>query len=132
MTKRVVCPQFGQALDLLGKRWTGIIIDVLLNGPMRFSDIRRAIPQLSDRVLTERLRELETAGLVQRDIETTAPVRVIYRLTPAGCGLRPVLRSLHQWVDEYLFPWKPVEQAPPILDKEIKSAAKFSAIKGKS
>src|SRR5439155_17795368 len=80
-----LCVYFERAMNLLGKRWTGLIIrELLLRGPSRFNELLAAVPGLSDPVLTQRLRELETAGLVERNVFPTSPVRVEYRLTEAG------------------------------------------------
>jgi DNA-binding HxlR family transcriptional regulator len=92
-----VCPHFHHAIELIGKRWTGAIVVALTEGPMRYADIGKAVPGLSDRLLSERLRELEAEGLVERRVEAGAPVRVTYSLTEAGQQLDPVLSELTSW-----------------------------------
>jgi DNA-binding HxlR family transcriptional regulator len=90
-------------VELIGKRWTGAIIAVLLEGgAMRFSEIAQAIPQLSDRLLSERMKELEARGIVDRHVYTETPVRVEYELTPMGRELAPCLTELKSWADRHL------------------------------
>jgi DNA-binding HxlR family transcriptional regulator len=92
-----VCPHFHHAIELIGKRWTGAIVCALTEGPMRYGELGKAVPGLSDRLLSQRLRELEEEGLVERQVEAGAPVRVIYSLTEAGQQLDPVLSELKSW-----------------------------------
>ena len=92
-----VCPHFHAAIELIGKRWTGAIVVALSEGPMRYADIGKAVPGLSDRLLSQRLRELEDEGLVERAVESGTPVRVTYSLTEAGQQLDPVLSELKSW-----------------------------------
>jgi DNA-binding HxlR family transcriptional regulator len=92
-----VCPHFHHAIELIGKRWTGAIVCALTERPMRYGELGRAIPGLSDRLLSQRLRELEEEGLVERQVEAGAPVRVIYSLTEAGQQLDPVFSELKAW-----------------------------------
>jgi len=96
-SKGAVCPHFHHAIELIGKRWTGAIVVALTEGPMRYADIGKAVPGLSDRLLSQRLRELEDEGLVERQVEAGAPVRVTYSLTEAGQQLDPVLSELKSW-----------------------------------
>lgn len=86
-----------RAFQLLGKRWTGPIVSVLLPGPVRFADLRRAIPGISERMLSGRLTELEVAELVIREVDGGPPLRVSYELTEAGAALGPSLRELAAW-----------------------------------
>jgi DNA-binding HxlR family transcriptional regulator len=97
-----VCPYFHEAVELLGKRWTGAIVHVLLRGPMRFSQITHAVPQISDRLLSIRLKELETFGIVARQVYGGAPVRVEYELTDKGRALEPTVTALRSWACEWL------------------------------
>jgi DNA-binding HxlR family transcriptional regulator len=92
-----VCPHFHAAIELIGKRWTGAIVSALTEGPLRFGELAKAVPGLSDRLLSQRLRELEQEGLVQREVEAGSPVRVTYSLTEAGAELRPAIVELKQW-----------------------------------
>jgi DNA-binding HxlR family transcriptional regulator len=86
-----------QAFGLLGKRWNGVILGSLMEGPAGFSEIRRALRNISDSVLSERLAELTAAGLLIRDVETGPPIGVRYRLAPRGVALVPVLQNLMEW-----------------------------------
>jgi DNA-binding HxlR family transcriptional regulator len=98
------CPHFHRAVELVGKRWTGAILYVLLESgrPLRFSEIGHAVPALSDRLLSERMKELEAAGIVERHVTTTSPVRVEYELTEQGRELDPALGELKRWADRWL------------------------------
>lgn len=96
-----VCPHFHAAIELIGKRWTGAIISALTEGPLRFGELARAVPGLSDRLLSQRLRELEDEGLVERDVEAGTPVRVTYSLTEKGAELRPAISELKQWAKRW-------------------------------
>ncbi len=95
------CAPFHRAVELIGKRWTGAILRVLLQRPRRFSDFSEEIPDLSDRLLSERLKELEELGLVQREVRDTRPPQVSYRLTSKGMALRQTLGSLDQWAHRW-------------------------------
>jgi DNA-binding HxlR family transcriptional regulator len=86
-----------RAFDFLGKRWNGVILGTLINGPASFSELRRSVGGISDSVLSERLTELAGAGLVLRTVDTGPPVAVGYTLTPAGTALLPALRELTTW-----------------------------------
>jgi DNA-binding HxlR family transcriptional regulator len=92
-----VCPHFHAAIELIGKRWTGAIVSALTEGPLRFGELTKAVPGLSDRLLSQRLRELEEEGLVEREVEPGSPVRVTYSLTEAGADLRPAIDELKSW-----------------------------------
>ena len=97
------CPRLHEAVELVGKRWTGAILAVLLEGgPMRFSEIAQRIPQLSDRLLSERMKELEARGMVERRVLPGSPARVEYELTPMGRDLAPTLRELKAWAHRWL------------------------------
>jgi DNA-binding HxlR family transcriptional regulator len=92
-----VCPHFHAAIELIGKRWSGAILSTLTAGPCRFGELSGAVPGMSDRLLSQRLRELEAEGLVKRAVEAGAPVRVSYSLTEKGSDLGPVLVRLKAW-----------------------------------
>ncbi len=97
------CPYYHQAIELIGKRWTGAIVVVLLDdGPLRFSEIASAVPELSDRLLSERMKELEARGVVERRVLDGPPVRVEYELTVMGRELEPALTQLKVWAREWL------------------------------
>lgn len=97
-----MCPNFEYVFDLLGKRWTGKIIHVLLSGPKRFSEMADMIPNIKARMLSERLKELEEAGIIRRNVYPETPVRVEYRLTKKGESLKPGLEALRKWGEEWL------------------------------
>lgn len=101
MVEHHLCPKFEQAFELLGKRWTGLIIRILQDGPMRFGEIASSATNLSDRLLTERLKELEEAGLVKRQVIPEKPIRILYSLTDKGLALKPVMDELQRWAEEY-------------------------------
>src|SRR5262245_37506974 len=98
------CPHLHEAVELVGKRWTGAIVFVLLQQrrPMRFTEIGHAVPQLSDRLLSERMKELEGRGIVERHVHPESPVRVEYELTSMGREVGPALRELRKWGLRYL------------------------------
>ena len=98
------CPYFQQAAELIGRRWTGAVLRALLAGPLRFSQIERAVRKISARALAERLRELEAAGLVARTVDTGIPVRVSYRLTEKGKALGDVVARIERWAHDWLAP----------------------------
>lgn len=87
---------------LLGKRWTGLIVAVLTQRPAYYAELRRAIPKISERMLSDRLSELTDAGLVLREVDTGPPLRVRYRLTEAGEAFGPSLAELGRWAEKYL------------------------------
>ena len=95
------CQLYHRAVELVGKRWTGAILLVLLDGPLHFSGIRELVPDLSDRLLSERLKELEAQGIVGRRVLDGSPVRVEYSLTAKGRALEPALHALKAWAHEY-------------------------------
>ncbi len=96
------CPVYARAADLLARRWMGLILRVLLSGPRRFNEILAAIPGLSDPLLTQRLRELEAEGLVERRVVPSSPVRVEYELTEAGRDLEQVVRAIAAWAGRWM------------------------------
>ena len=91
-----------KAFEILGKKWSGLVLYTLLEDPMRFTDIRRNIPDLSDRVLAERLRELERLQLVKRNVYTRIPVKVEYELTKKGKELEKSMREIEIWAEDNL------------------------------
>ena len=96
------CPVFQYALELIGSRWVGAIIRALVAGPRRFNELLATIPGISDRLLTERLRELERQGIVRRVVHDERPVRVTYELTSCGSSLEPVIRNVAEWAESWV------------------------------
>ena len=96
------CPRYHHAMELIGRRWTGVILRVLINGPHRFNELLAAVPGLSDRLLSERLRELEAEGLVLREVLPGPPVRVEYQRTGRGHDLEQVIRDIAAWAEKWL------------------------------
>ncbi|SFD23657.1 winged helix-turn-helix transcriptional regulator [Streptomyces aidingensis] len=91
-----------QVFGLLGKRWNGLVIAALMGGPGGFAELKRAVPGISERMLSERLTELAELHLVAREVEPGPPLRVTYRLTESGHGLRPAMVELTRWADRFL------------------------------
>jgi DNA-binding HxlR family transcriptional regulator len=101
--KPACCPYFHQAVELIGRRWTGAILEILMQGgSLRFSTIAAAVPDLSDRMLSDRLKELESYALVERTVFAGPPVRVQYELTAKGQELAPAIRELKRWARHWL------------------------------
>ena len=101
MEKYHMCPRFENAFELLGKRWTGLIIRTLLNGQNRFSDIEDAIPNMSARMLTERFKELEKEGIILRKVYPETPVRIEYEVTEKGRELQSVMDEIQKWAEKW-------------------------------
>lgn len=102
MEHHALCPKFEAAFDILGKRWTGLIIRVLLTGPKRFKEISDMIPNMSDRMLAERFKELEAQDIVLRSVYPETPVRIEYELTSKGKSLAPVMDAVQNWSDQWV------------------------------
>ncbi|MFC4596993.1 winged helix-turn-helix transcriptional regulator [Cohnella hongkongensis] len=97
-----MCPKYESAAELLGKKWTGLIIRVLLGGPKRFKDIKEQIPEMSDKMLTDRMKELEAAGILTRTVYPEMPVRIEYELTEKGQQLEEVIQSIQHWGETWM------------------------------
>lgn len=97
-----LCPKFEFAFELLGKRWTGLIIRVLLHGAKRFKDISEVIPNMSDKMLVDRLKQLEEAGIIVRKVYPETPVRIEYELTEKGKALESVMDEVQKWADTWI------------------------------
>ena len=106
-----LCTRFHRASELIGRRWTGAIIYVLLQQTCRFATLRDAIPDITDRMLSERLQELEQEGLVERTVLPETPVRVEYSLTRKGKSLAEVFSSIASWAEKNV-PLSAVKQKP--------------------
>jgi DNA-binding HxlR family transcriptional regulator len=97
-----VCPRYHHAIELIGRRWTGAILLALSSGAERFHLLLDAVPGLSDRMLSERLKELEAEGIVRRTVLPTTPVTITYHLTEKGKALQAVMDAVGQWAQEWL------------------------------
>jgi DNA-binding HxlR family transcriptional regulator len=97
-----LCAKFHRAVELIGGRWTGAVIQLLFHGRMRFAELRAGIPDISDRMLSERLRELETEGIVARIVVPETPVRVEYELTEKGRALEHALAAVGKWAERWV------------------------------
>ncbi len=96
-----MCQHFQRAADLLGKRWNVLIVRALQSGAVRFSDLKAGIPNISDALLSERLKELEAEGIVTRDVTPTTPVLIEYHLTERGRDLGTVMDELGKWAERW-------------------------------
>lgn len=105
-----VCSRFHEAVELIGARWTGALLHVLMEGPVRYADLRAAVPEISDRMLSERLRALEDAAILTRHVQVESPVRVEYELTAKGRALRPALDAIASWAETWVAVPAPVEE----------------------
>ncbi|OAB32768.1 HxlR family transcriptional regulator [Paenibacillus macquariensis subsp. defensor] len=97
-----LCPRFESAFSFLGKRWNGLIIQTLMSGPKRFKDISSLIPSMSDKMLSERMKDLEVEGIVVRHVYPETPVRIEYELTEKGKGLRSVMEQIQFWAEKWV------------------------------
>jgi DNA-binding HxlR family transcriptional regulator len=97
-----ICPKFHKAIELVGSRWTGAVLQVLMAGPARFSTLRSAVGDISDRMLSERLRELEREAIVSRTVLPDPPVRVEYALTEKGHELQATLAAVARWAERWV------------------------------
>ncbi|MTH53616.1 transcriptional regulator [Bacillus mangrovi] len=101
MEQSNICPRFEQAMGMLGKRWTGLIIHQLMEGPKRFNALESSTA-ISGRVLSDRLKDLEQNGVVSRNIIPDTPVRVEYSLTEKGKALEPILKEIENWSQNWI------------------------------
>jgi DNA-binding HxlR family transcriptional regulator len=102
LQRETCCGHYHHAVELVGKRWTGAILFVLMDGPARFSEVKQLVPDLSDRLLSERMKELEAEGIVERRVIDDTPVRVEYSLTEKGAALEPAVRALKRWARTWM------------------------------
>lgn len=127
-----LCPRFHRAIELVGSRWTGAILHLLLAGRTRFVELRDAVPDISDRMLSERLRELEAEGLVVRTVIPDTPVRIEYRLSAKGHELQASLTAIARWAEKWL-PQSPAPSAParparkPVKKRPARPAREINA-----
>ncbi len=103
------CPSYHHAVELIGRRWSGVILRELLAGTSRYGQLRAAIPGMTDKMLVSRLRELESEGLVTRTVIDDSPVRVEYTLTDKGKDLEGAITALSEWADR----WIPADEVTP-------------------
>jgi DNA-binding HxlR family transcriptional regulator len=103
-TDEAFCAHYHHAVELIGRRWTGAILRSMLHGSTRFSDLRASVPELSDKMLSQRLKELEAEGIVERQVFAETPVRIEYRLTQKGHELDGAVRVIEAWADEWVTP----------------------------
>jgi DNA-binding HxlR family transcriptional regulator len=111
--KPQLCARFHRAVELIGGRWTGAIIQLLCQERMRFAELRAAIPDISDRMLSERLRELEMEAIVARLVVPDTPVRVEYELTEKGRALEQPLGAVGKWAERWISELPPAAAAGP-------------------
>ena len=104
------CPLYHRAIEIIGRRWTGAIVRALLAGDTRFCQIRSTVPGLSDRLLSERLKELEAEHIVERRVYADPAARIEYHLTDMGEALAAVVQSVSVWAEEWLGPKVPVSR----------------------
>ncbi len=113
------CPHYHHAVELIGRRWTGAILRVIFDGTHRFSDIAAAVPGLSDRLLSERLKELELEGIVIRTVYPDTPVRIEYCLTDKGRDLGQVMDDIGQWAHKWLANQDGVDESTDSLQPSL-------------
>jgi len=101
-TSAAFCPRFHKAIEQIGSRWTGVIIAAITNDVHRFGEMKAVIPGLSDRMLADRLKELQADGLVERVVYPETPVRVEYHLTEKGCALADVMEAVSAWAEDWI------------------------------
>jgi DNA-binding HxlR family transcriptional regulator len=116
-----LCARFHRASELIGRRWTGAIIFVLLKTRCRFATLRDAIPDITDRMLSDRLQELEAEGIVERTVIPETPVRVEYALTKKGRALAAAISAISDWADKW------VEEAPNARARQTPARARKSS-----
>jgi DNA-binding HxlR family transcriptional regulator len=104
VSEREFCATFQRAVELIGRRWCGAIARALLDGPRYFAELERAIPAISGRALSLRLKELEAEGILVRSVETTSPIRVRYELTEKGRALGGIVAEVERWAHDWLEP----------------------------
>ncbi|KUP23063.1 helix-turn-helix domain-containing protein [Paenibacillus sp. DMB5] len=102
MNEFEMCPRFEKAVDVLSKRWVALIVFVLMQGPRRFGEIEGCLSNLSGKVLSDRLKEMENEGIIQRTVYPEMPVRIEYSLTAKGNALAPILGEINSWSSEWI------------------------------
>ncbi len=117
----LICEHFRRAAEIVGRRWNPQIIAVLLAGPNRFRGIRTAVPGISDRLLSERLKALEAEGILRREVTPETPVRIEYSLTEKGAGLAGAIDDLAEWAERWAD--GEAEPTPPVAPARGRSPA---------
>ncbi|MGH2530780.1 MAG: winged helix-turn-helix transcriptional regulator [Thermomicrobiales bacterium] len=117
------CPVYHYAIELIGRRWTGAILRALHSGEIRFSEVTATVPGLSDRLLSERLKELEAEGIVTRTVIPDTPVRIEYHLTEKGQALGQVMEEIALWAEEWVEPAPAAQQCAEAEAKMATAAA---------
>jgi DNA-binding HxlR family transcriptional regulator len=102
MAEGSLCPRYHHAVELLGRRWAGAIVRLLLSSPMRYNELRARIPEISDRMLAERLKELEAEGIVIRTVIPESPIGVEYALTDKGHALEAPVAAIGKWAEKWI------------------------------
>lgn len=115
------CAEFHQAIELIGRRWTGMVVRSMLNGATRFCDIAVAVPNMSDKMLAKRLKELEAQNIITRTVTADTPVRVDYELTAKGRALEGVMGALRKWADRW------VGECAPIKERRLRARKRLAA-----
>ncbi|HEX2452768.1 MAG TPA: helix-turn-helix domain-containing protein [Vicinamibacterales bacterium] len=111
-----LCTRFHRASELIGRRWTGAIIFVLLRSRCRFATLRDAIPDITDRMLSDRLQELEQEGIVERTVVPETPVKVEYALTKKGRALASAITAITDWAHKW------IEEDPPVAKPKAETS----------
>jgi DNA-binding HxlR family transcriptional regulator len=115
--KPELCAKFHRSIELIGRRWTGAIIYLLLKSRCRFATLRDAIPDITDRMLSERLQELEQEGIIDRTVIPETPVRVEYALTRKGRALTEAMDAIAQWSEK----WTDSDPAAPHAERPVRA-----------
>jgi len=118
-----ICTRFHRAVELIGCRCTGAIIRTLLRGKARYAHLKAAVPDITDRMLSERLRFLETEGVVTRSVLPASPVRVEYELTEKGQSLERALNEIGAWAER----WIPADSEPAEESQQAQPADPVSS-----
>jgi DNA-binding HxlR family transcriptional regulator len=133
MPEAPLCARFHKAIELIGRRWSGAIIQMLFRKPARFAELRSAIPDITDRMLSERLQELEEEGLVVRTVIPETPVRVEYQLSAKGRALEPSMGAIGKWAEHWLTEVPSASEGAVALSASRTRLAKRGApVKGRS
>jgi DNA-binding HxlR family transcriptional regulator len=131
-----LCPRFHKAIELIGGRWTGAVVRLLMSGRARFAELGAAIPEISDRMLSERLRILESEGIITRHGLPDPPIRVEYELTQKGKELQKSLEAISHWAERWIEPGPPAEPGrrvrPVRTDRPARSARPSRRLRARS